>query len=220
VGEKNRLAKQDTTPTLFLNAGDDSRGTSFFDTYGMKIIPDYLNAAGIAAWTVGNHDFDNGETELAAAIAKFKFPVLGGNIASQNAILKDKFKPYIVLPNFGVVIMGISTQETAKFSKASPTTVFSNEIASAQKILEEIRVKVLKANPTYKVIALTHIGYEQDLALAKATKGISVIIGGHSHTGMGGMKGQLETDAKLPYPQMVPSADVGQKVCVVQAAYK
>ena len=32
------------------------------------------------------------------------------------------------------------------------------------------------------VIALTHIGYEEDLALTAATRGVDLIIGGHSHT--------------------------------------
>ena len=212
--------EQDTIPTLFLNAGDDGRGTAFFDEYGMKILPTYLNSAGIAAWTVGNHDFDNGEKELAAAINKFKFPVLGGNVKSQNPILRDKIKPYVVLDDFQVVIMGVSTQETAKFSKPDPTTKFEDEIATTKKILAEIQTKILATNPTYKVIALTHIGYDHDLALAQATKGISIIIGGHSHTGMGGMVGQQPADKNLPYPKMVPSANPEESVCIVQASYK
>ena len=33
-----------------------------------------------------------------------------------------------------------------------------------------------------KIIALTHLGYNRDLELAKKVKGIDLIIGGHTHT--------------------------------------
>jgi 5'-nucleotidase len=37
-----------------------------------------------------------------------------------------------------------------------------------------------------KIIILSHLGYEEDARLARSVAGIDVIIGGHSHTFMGG----------------------------------
>ncbi|MDI5789472.1 hypothetical protein PO124_16655 [Bacillus licheniformis] len=43
-------------------------------------------------------------------------------------------------------------------------------------------MKELKEKKGQQIIALTHLGYNRDLELAKKVKGIDLIIGGHTHT--------------------------------------
>lgn len=60
-----------------------------------------------------------------------------------------------------------------------------------------------------RIAALTHIGYEKDQELAKATTGLHLIIGGHSHTLLGDME-----DAEGKYPTIVDNKD-GDEVFIV-----
>lgn len=53
---------------------------------------------------------------------------------------------------------------------------WSNPIPAAIEQAKELRAKV------DVVIALTHIGYQQDVKLAESTGDIDIILGGHSHT--------------------------------------
>ena len=70
----------------------------------------------------------------------------------------------------------------------------------------------LKAQGVDKIIALTHIGYAEDQALAAAVDGVDVYVGGHSHS-------FLETGndkAAGPYPTVVTTPS-GAPALVVQA---
>jgi 2',3'-cyclic-nucleotide 2'-phosphodiesterase (5'-nucleotidase family) len=62
-----------------------------------------------------------------------------------------------------------------------------------------------------RIAAITHIGYDKDQELAKATKGLQLIMGGHSHTLLGDME-----KAKGKYPTIVENQD-GDEVFIVTA---
>lgn len=62
-----------------------------------------------------------------------------------------------------------------------------------------------------RIVALTHIGYEADIEMAKKTKGIHLIIGAHSHTLLGDMEG-----AEGKYPTIETNED-GDEVFIVTA---
>jgi 2',3'-cyclic-nucleotide 2'-phosphodiesterase (5'-nucleotidase family) len=56
---------------------------------------------------------------------------------------------------------------------------------------------------------MTHIGYEKDIELAQKTRGVHLIVGGHSHSLLGPYK-----DAEGPYPTITRNLD-GEEVFVV-----
>lgn len=95
---------------------------------------------------------------------------------------------------------------TKKSSIAGPGTDFSDPIEAVQKAVNELQG--LGVNRT---IALTHIGYEKDIELASKTRGLDLIIGGHSHTLIGNF-----ADAKGKYPTIQKDLD-GQEVFIVTA---
>jgi len=108
-------AREGPKKTLVFDAGDEGKwknGTEFWNHLKMEIVPKYLNAARLDAWTVGNHDFDAGEHNLTEAIKQFTFPALGGNVISKefgNGGIKSpdtikpkdlkKLEPYTVFPD-------------------------------------------------------------------------------------------------------------------------
>lgn len=62
-----------------------------------------------------------------------------------------------------------------------------------------------------RIAAITHIGYDKDQELAKATTGLQLIMGGHSHTLLGDMP-----NAKGKYPTITENKD-GDEVFIVTA---
>lgn len=72
-------------------------------------------------------------------------------------------------------------------------------------------VQELEAKGVNRIIALTHIGYDKDIELAQKTRGIDLIVGGHSHTLIGDMEG-----AAGKYPTIAKNLD-GEEVFIVTA---
>ncbi|WP_322490470.1 bifunctional metallophosphatase/5'-nucleotidase, partial [Chloroflexus sp.] len=177
---------------------------------------------------IGNHEFDRGQQPLAAFIngaqsATFTppisggtpvdggniFPVISANIqTAASSPLNGLIQPntVITLPHTGkkIGIFGLTTPETAILSSPGPGVTFREDLEAV--VAEQ--VAALQAQNVDAIIALTHIGYTVDLDLAQKTSGISLIIGGHSHTPLG-----PQPNAAGPYPTPVTNKD-GESVPV------
>ena len=165
---------------LLLDAGDQFQGTLFFTVFASDVLTATMNTLGYDAMTVGNHEFDSGPAELARFIEGVNFPVVSSNIdASAEPLLDGLILPHTILERGGeqIGIIGITIPETENISSPGPNITFTPPITAAQEAVD-----ALTALGVDKIIALTHQGYENDLALAAAVSGIDIIIGGHSHT--------------------------------------
>jgi 2',3'-cyclic-nucleotide 2'-phosphodiesterase / 3'-nucleotidase / 5'-nucleotidase len=189
--------------SLLLHAGDQFTGTLYFNEFLGAADLAILKLMGIDAMTFGNHEFDlgsssEGHQKLVDFIKGANFPFVSANVnfskdAKFEGIYNDSIESAIengkiyngIVKNFNgekVGIFGLTTEETADIS--SPGSIeFENYIAEAEKA-----VAALEAQGVNKIIALTHIGYDDnaaidnDMVLAKAVEGIDIIVGGHSHT--------------------------------------
>jgi 5'-nucleotidase/UDP-sugar diphosphatase len=165
---------------LLLDAGDQFQGTLFFSVGGADVVADVTNELGYDAMSIGNHEFDAGPAVLAQFIEKADFPVLSANIdASGDPDLGGKISAYEIFRVDGeeVGVIGLTTEHTASSSSPGPNVRFLDAIETAQATVDELRERGIDI-----VIALTHLGYEDDLELARSVDGIDVIVGGHSHT--------------------------------------
>jgi 2',3'-cyclic-nucleotide 2'-phosphodiesterase (5'-nucleotidase family) len=156
--------------------------------------------------TLGNHEFDDGDDLLADFLANLTFPIVSSNIHTKNAHLAEKLIPFTVFPNYNLALLALTTETTANISSPSNLTTFEDPITAAQSTVDTIKERYPHIN---RIIALTHIGYAQDIRLAQNTKGISLIVGGHSHTLLGNMTG-----AAGPYPTITRNLD-GEDVYIV-----
>ncbi len=203
--------RDETDDVLFLDAGDQFQGTLFFTVGGAAVVADVMNELGYDAMCLGNHEFDAGPAELARFIDLADFPVLSANTdALADPDLSGEILPY-GLAQFGfgrepVGVIGLTAEHTAIASSPGPNVRFLDAIATAQQTVDE-----LERSGVDMIIALTHLGYERDLELARSVSGIDVIVGGHSHTLLGPWE-----DAAGPYPTVVTSAS-GEPVLVVTA---
>jgi 5'-nucleotidase / UDP-sugar diphosphatase len=185
--------KTNQEPLLLLDAGDIFQGTLYFNQYLGQADLDFYNALAYDAGTIGNHEFDRGQQVLADFIAKAKFPIISANIdVAPESPLYDKIRPWHVLEVKGekIGIFGLTTPDTAILASVGDGVKFTDPIAAAR-----TSVRALKQQGLNKIVALTHIGFENDLALARAVPDIDIIIGAHTHTPVGNIP-----NANYPYP--------------------
>ena len=141
-----------------------------------------LNLLRYDALTIGNHEPDFGMAVLRERIAEAKFPVVAANfVAEENDSLFTK--PYILkqVGDLRVAILGLA------YPKTSRTTADKN--VAGVKFLEpkpavEKYLPLMRAEGAEVVVVLSHLGLSGDQQLARAIKGIDVIVGGHSHNRM------------------------------------
>ncbi len=201
------LRTENPKATLLLDAGDIFQGTLYFNKYlGFADLPFY-NDLNYAAVAVGNHEFDKGQQPLADFIKQAEFPMLSANLEiDSTSPLSGLIKPWVIQKVNGqkIGILGLTTEETAVLSSPGEGVTFTDEVSAAQKAVAELSKKGVN-----KIIALTHLGFEYDLDLARQVDGIDMIVGGHSHTPLGNMPG-----ATQPYP-VVEKSPNGDTVLVV-----
>jgi 2',3'-cyclic-nucleotide 2'-phosphodiesterase (5'-nucleotidase family) len=172
---------------LLLDAGDILDGTPFTVEYQGAAAVDAMNACGYEAMVTGNHEYNTAPERFRANVQAAQFPILCANLvdAETNELV---LKPYTVMNVDGVriAVMGLTTLESADY----PATKQAGwKIEDPIEIAKDLAPELQRENDI--VVALTHLGYSEDLKLAAAVPDIDVIVGGHSHT-------------RLPEPVFVP----------------
>lgn len=174
---------------LLLDAGDIFQGTPYFNYYGGELEFKLMSMMNYDLATMGNHDFDNGIDGFYAQLPHAKFDFVSANYDFKNTVLDEIVKPYKVFKRDGVRIgvfgLGVELDGLVD-KKLYKETVYNDPIDIAKDT-----VKKLKENEKCElVICLSHLGYKYknepnkvcDITLAKMTKDIDLIIGGHTHT--------------------------------------
>jgi 5'-nucleotidase len=174
---------------LLLDAGDIFQGTPYFNFYGGELEFKLMSMMQYDLATIGNHDFDNGIDGLYAQLPYAKFEFVSANYDFKNTVLDSQVKPYKIFNKGGIKIgvfgLGIELEGLVD-KKAYKETVYNNPVEVAQDM-----ARILKHNKKCDlVICLSHLGFSykneptkiSDLDLAKKTKDIDLIIGGHTHT--------------------------------------
>uniref|UniRef100_UPI00404B2BCA bifunctional metallophosphatase/5'-nucleotidase n=1 Tax=Gelidibacter sp. TaxID=2018083 RepID=UPI00404B2BCA len=175
--------------TLLLDAGDIFQGTPYFNYYGGELEFKLMSMLQYDAATIGNHDFDNGIDGLFAQLPHAKFQFISANYDFKNTIMDTHVKPYKMFVKDGIKIgvfgLGIKLQDLVD-KNMYKETVYFNPIEIAQDMS-----RILKDDEKCDlVICLSHLGYDykgddtkiSDLTIAKSTRNIDLIIGGHTHT--------------------------------------
>ena len=214
---------------LKLHAGDALTGTLFFNRAGADGEADaaLMNTVCFDAFTLGNHEFDKGDTGLKNFLdllrqGRCKTPALSANVVfGANSALNPARAPGAVQRStvversgqkIGIVGLTIAGKTKASSSPDADTT-FEDETIAAQGEIDRLRTQGID-----KIVLMSHIGYEYDLQVAKALSGVDVVVGGDSHTLLG--PAALSTlgvgSPAGAYPTQVTNKD-GKRVCVVQA---
>ena len=169
---------------LLLAAGDNQTGNPVNDQYPEKGWPviDLMNATGFDLSAVGNHEFDTGPEGFGNLAEKADFPFICANV-SQVSSVDVKISPYkiITLPNgLRLAFLGLLQLGQNGIPDSHPDNLKGFSFRSPFETAPEY---LWLKDSSDIFIALTHIGFEEDVKLAETMPaGIDLIIGGHSHT--------------------------------------
>jgi 5'-nucleotidase len=189
---------------IVLDAGDQFQGSLVYTTYKGAAAAEFMEMIGFDAMAVGNHEFDDGPVKLADFIDKVTFPVISGNLGVVGEpLLRDRISNATILPVGGEMIGIVSAlaTDTVDTSSPGPNVLFEDEIEALT-----VDVAALQAEGVTKIIALTHVGLNKDIAIAEAVPGLDAVVGGHSHTYLN----SEDPEAAGPYPVMVGDVPVVQ----------
>jgi 5'-nucleotidase len=175
-------AKAAGADVLVLDAGDIFAGTPEGDLTHGKVALDLMKLVGYDAWTVGNHEFDQGVPNLKTLASDAgSIAVLGANV---NDSATGKHASWLqsslskTVAGVPVCIVGLVTSGLAEVT----TTEGSAGVTVEQEAVATDRE--IAAHPEAKVfILLTHVGVPGDTTLGQHVGNkVAVIVGGHTHT--------------------------------------
>ncbi|MCE6987792.1 metallophosphoesterase [Dyadobacter sp. CY323] len=208
----NTIRREQENVLLF-DAGDIFQGTPYFNLYGGELEMQIMSNMGYDAATMGNHDFDNGVAGFVKQLPHANFPFLVSNYNFDNTELKGKTHNYKIFKKQGLKIgvFGLGVELNGIVNKKNyGETVYLDPIAKANEM-----ASILKNEEHCDlVICLSHLGYKykddkvSDLILAKSTRNINLIIGGHTHTFMKAPEDIMNLDGKVTTVNQVGFAGI------------
>lgn len=199
---------------VLLNGGDTFQGTLYFNVYEGLADVAFMNAVKFDAMAVGNHEFDRGPKALAEFGKLAQFPLLAANLdVSADADLNGRIAggATVQVGKEKIAVVGAVTPDLPTISSPGPNVKILDLVRSCQAHIDAFRGAGIN-----KIVLVTHVGYREEVELAKALSGVDVIVGGHSHTLLGDLKVEGFATSAGPYPTVTKNKD-GDTVLVVQA---
>lgn len=187
--------------SLVLDAGDFAEGSMFYkagnglNTFKMMELMNY------DAIALGNHDYLMGPKRLEEILSEVDVPLVAANVMINplTTASKKTIQPYRLIDkgHLKIAVVGGTTNEIF-YKWIFKGNLFSDPIQSINRQAKNLSGKA------DVVIALTHIGLEDDKKLAARSQSIDLIVGGHTHT-------QLDTVVKVPNKKMrnIPIVQTG-----------
>jgi 5'-nucleotidase len=174
---------------LLFDAGDIFQGTPYFNIYKGEPEIKAMTAMAYDACTIGNHDFDSGLENLSTQLTNHaKFPMLVCNYDFTGTEMEHKTEPWKVFKKgklkIGVFGLGIEMKGLVP-ENLSGKTQYLNPVEKANETADLLK----KEKDCDMVVCLSHLGFRypgenkiSDEMLAKESRYIDLIIGGHTHT--------------------------------------
>jgi len=188
------LARACGCTTVRLDGGDEMQGTLLSNySYGRPAIA-AMNAFGIDAAAIGNHEFDWSIDTLRARMAGARYPFLAANITDERGAARpDWAKPFSVIERGGlkIAVIGLALRATPVTTAARNVRglAFGDGAAAVRRVLPRART-----GADY-VIVLAHEGAFCDEAGSAACHGeivdiargldsgsVDLIVSGHTHS--------------------------------------
>ncbi|THH41509.1 bifunctional metallophosphatase/5'-nucleotidase [Neolewinella litorea] len=184
-----RQIRREQPNVLLFDSGDIFQGTPYFNFFLGELEMKLMSQMGYDAGTIGNHDFDGGIENLATQLGHATFPLLSANYDFTNTVLADRIEPYRVFERGGVRVgvfgLGIELKGLVP-EELYGNTNYQNPLDRGNETARHLRTR-LKCD---LVVCLSHLGYRyrnekvDDVKLARASRHIDLILGGHTHTFM------------------------------------
>ncbi len=165
---------------LLVDAGDAVQGTVYFNLYRGAAEQQLMNMMGYDLRIIGNHEFDNGIQGLKSMIDMSTAQILSSNYLFEDSLLRNKIAPYIIKNIEDKKIAFIAINIAPKGLVSAENYIGVGYI-DGQLMADSLAKQLKEDFGADYVVALTHIGYDEDVKLANGSRYIDVIIGGHTH---------------------------------------
>ncbi len=171
---------------LLFDSGDFSQGSPYYNLYGGEVEVGLMNRMHYDAATIGNHEFDFGLENMARIFKMADFPIVCSNYDFAGTPVQGLVKRYVIIKRDGLKIgvFGLGPKLEGLVSDYNCEGVrFIDPVIVAQEMAD-----LLKGEKKCDiVICLSHLGWDKvntltDGQMMSKTKGIDLVLGGHSHT--------------------------------------
>lgn len=193
AGLRDAIAASDTAWVAVVSSGDFLQGSVAGALSEGQYIIDIMRHVGYSAVTLGNHEFDYGGARLQTLLAQLPVPVVCANFFEVGA--QTPFYAAYTLCRYGqrtVAYVGVLTPQTMIGKSYSFYDTNGNQLYDlrADQVPQMVQkaVDAARGEGADYVVLLSHLG-ETHLSLGissheliAATKGIDIVLDGHSHS--------------------------------------
>jgi 2',3'-cyclic-nucleotide 2'-phosphodiesterase (5'-nucleotidase family) len=179
AGVKARELQKNLGGVLLVEAGDLLQGRYMErqdgDAQEARLLALKLYGSVYDQLTLGNHEFDAGTPVLERVLGRWLAMVPGNRLVASNLPMYHELR--YARRNCGGVnlgLLGLLTPATTTISDAAGVEI--------ERPAEALRRELPKTQEGNATVLLSHLGFDDDVQLAKDVTGIDVIVGGHSHT--------------------------------------
>lgn len=170
---------------LLFDSGDFCQGSPYFTLYKGDVEVGLMNLMGYDAGTIGNHEFDFGLDTMAKMFKKLNYPIVCSNYDFRGTVVEGLVKDYVILKRKGMKIgvFGLSPALSGLVSNDNCVGVkYLDPVKEANRVVD-----ILKKKKCDVIICISHLGWQDsykdgDEYLVSGTRGIDLVLGGHSHT--------------------------------------
>lgn len=169
---------------LLFDSGDFCQGSPYYTLFKGDVESGLMNMMHYDAGTIGNHEFDFGLENMARVFKRLNFPIVCANYRFHEYGLDKIVKPYVIIKRNGLKIgvFGLSPRLDGLVDhKNYRSTEYLDPVKTAQEMAD-----LLKKKHCDLVVCISHLGWEEkgmgDQEVISHTRGIDLVLGGHSHT--------------------------------------
>ena len=201
---------------LLLDAGDFNQGTPYYTVAHGDLEVELVNLMRYDVFTLGNHEFDNGQEDLARRLKKCRHKTVTCNYDFSATPLKNLVKPYAIVRRGGmkIGIIGVTSYLEGVVLKSNlEGMVRLNSIEEVNRWADYLKNR----KHCDLVILLSHFGYDggspdrpSDVLMVEHSRNLDLVIGGHSHTYLKAPREVKDLDGRI-----VPVTQCGGQGIVV-----
>ncbi len=171
----------------YIETGDVFQGAPIFNSFLGE--PEFraLTNLGVDAFTIGNHEFDNGAPKFVEKAIQFaNFPMLAANYLLEDPDLVGNAPTGLVAQPYTILnLKGLKVGVIGLGDLGSMRSIFKggNSLGiTPLKTREVLQSYVDFLRPQVDLVVVgSHAGYHDDLDYIPRTEGIDIVFGGHLH---------------------------------------
>lgn len=193
AGLRDAIRGTDTAWVAVVSSGDYLQGGVAGSLSEGQYIVDIMRQIHYDAVTIGNHEFDYGGVRMKELVAQIKAPVVCTNFFDAGAAA-PYYAPYVICRygNRRVAYVGVLTPETTmdesySFYDQEGNLIYDLHADEVTLLVQNAVDQARKEGADY-VVLLSHLGERQPVLgisshdLVAATRGIDVVLDGHTHS--------------------------------------